>query len=129
VQKIMLGQVEIYLIDDDGIFFRAYAQEEFYFYNGDPEDRESPLTMALRHYYMENAPKTLLCRGFRTPGGRLLWESEWVTPYSEEAVVEIGECLFLTDESGERFTDEYTYEMLSRGEVPPEWRMLSRNRD
>ncbi|MGI6457959.1 MAG: hypothetical protein ACOX5R_20390 [bacterium] len=125
----MFGQVEIYLIDDYGIFFRAFAMRENYFYQGNPEDRKSPLSAALRHYYMENAPQTILCQGFDTPRGLLYWESEMVTPYSEDEVVEIGEHLFLIDDKGESFMDEYTYELLSRGIIPEDWEIISRERD
>lgn len=74
---------------------------------------------------MENAPKSILCKGYETPVGSLFWESELATPYGEEGIVEVGERLFLTDESGERFMDESIYEMLSRGAVPEDWYEIS----
>ena len=52
-----------------------------------------------------------------------------VTPYSEDEVVEIGEHLFLIDDKGESFMDEYTYELLSRGIIPEDWEIISRERD
>lgn len=118
---IMNEHVEIFCIDEEGILLRAFAQQETYYYIGDPEDDDSPLHAALRHFYSEEAPSTLLVRGYETPRGQLFWESEWATPFDDEGVVEIGERLYLVDDTGERFADDYIYELLSRGDVPEDW--------
>jgi len=117
----MNERAEIFLLDEEGILIRAYMEESLYFHDGEPDDEESPLMDALGNFYVEHAPATILCEGFETPGGMLLWESEMVSPSGEEGFVEIGERLFLVDDKGERFMDENAYEYLSRGEIPLGW--------
>ncbi len=117
----MNEHVEIFTIDEEGILFRAYVQEEYFLYDGDPEDHESPLSVALGLYYLREAPQTFKYKGFDTPGGMLVWQSELATPFAEDDCVDMGERLFLLDAWGERFTDELAYVQLAEGKIPPEW--------
>ncbi len=116
-------RVEIHSIDEEGILFRATMDEAYYYYEGDPEGFGSPLLVALGRYYIEKAPKTLVCLGFETPGGSLFWKSEMASPLSGESddKVEVGERIFLIDEHEERFNDEFAYDQLAKGNIPEEW--------
>ncbi|MEW6234033.1 MAG: hypothetical protein AB1656_01475 [Candidatus Omnitrophota bacterium] len=119
-------RVEIYLIDEDGVLLRAYCEEPLDDFEGEPDALDSPLSAALGLYYLRDAPKTLVCKGYETPGGPLLWRSEPVTPGGEDGCVEIGERLFLVDDWGERFMDEIAYELLAKGSIPEEWILIER---
>lgn len=122
----MFERAEVYIIDDEGIFLRAFTEEQVFFYDGDPEEIESPLMQALGEYYENHAAQTLLCRGFSTPLGDLFWESELVTPFGDDTDVEVGERLFLMSSDGDRMFDEYTYRMLTNGKIPTGWMKISR---
>lgn len=117
----MDAHVEIFWIDEQGILLRSHIEEEDYDFEGEPEDLESPLMAALGVFYHEEAPDTLLAKGFETPTGRLFWESEIATPCGEDDHIEVGERLFLVDDHYERLLDEHAYQWLSRGELPLGW--------
>ncbi len=122
----MKEQVDVFLVDDEGILLRAYTHEDNYLFRGDPDEDESPLMFALQYYYMEFAPDTILCKGYHTPSGDLFWQNEMASTYGDESLVEIGERLFLIDERGERFNDEYAYELLINEEIPEGWMAIPR---
>ena len=81
--------VEIFLLDEEGILLRAFIKKTFFFYDGDPEEDSSPLVTALKEYYLNDAPPSLLCKGFDTPGGILIWKSELASTYGDDNCVEI----------------------------------------
>lgn len=118
--------VEVFLVDEEGILLRSHMKPEFFFFDGDLEDPESPLMIALRQYYINDAPKTLMGMGFETPRGIMLWHSELASPFGDDEHLEIGERLFLADETGERFFDELAYDTLSNGRVPVGWELIAR---
>lgn len=120
----MTEQVDIFLIDEEGILIRTHVDQWEYWYEGEPEDLESPLMIALGIFYHENAPKTLVCRGYKTPGGKLLWQSESATPYGDDDHIEIGERIYLVDKHYVRFSDDHAYAMLAEGQIPNGWKML-----
>lgn len=118
--------VEVFLIDEEGILLRSHVEREFFFFDGDPEDPESPLMIALRQFYIREAPKTLMGMGFETPCGIMLWQSELASPFGDDEHLEVGERLFLTDETGERFSDELAYDTLAQGKIPVGWELIAR---
>jgi hypothetical protein len=122
----MNERVEIFLVDEEGILLRAYTEEAQYYYDGDPEEPESPLIEALKKYYKNHAPSTMMALGFETPAGTLIWQSELASPYGDDGFVEIGERLYLENAWGERVQDEYAYEDLAKGEIPVGWISISR---
>ena len=118
--------VEVFLVDEEGILLRSHMERDFYYFDGDPEDPDSPLMAALHNYYIFEAPKTILSMGYETPRGILFWESEMASPFGDDEHMEVGERLFLTDETGERFFDELAYDTLSQGKVPVGWELIAR---
>ncbi|MFB3786876.1 MAG: hypothetical protein ACE15F_10965 [bacterium] len=119
-------QVEVCYVDEEGILLRSYALKSVFFYEGDPEDSDSPLMQALQRYYRKSAPATLMSLGYETPRGVLTWQSEMASPFGEEDFVEIGERLFLVDEYNNRFLDEFAYEDLAKGQIPVGWELIPR---
>lgn len=125
----MYEHADIQLIDDEGILICSYTEESFFLYDGEPEDLESPLMLALTQFYAKNAKPTLLCLGYDTPSGDLFWESEFATPYEGDHKtprIEIGERLYLVTRDGERVYDELAYRALSEGTVPQGWSLIPR---
>lgn len=113
--------VEIYYVDKEGILIRASVENELFSFEGELEDLNSPLMLALGKYYYEDAPQCLVCKGFNTPTGTLLWQSELASPASDDTFLDIGERLFLVDIFDERFMDDYTYQILADGRIPSGW--------
>lgn len=122
----MSEEVEVFLVDEEGILLRSHIERDFYYFNGDPEDPESPLMIALRNYYIREAPRTLMGMGFETPRGIMLWHSEMASPFGDDEHLEVGERLFLADETGERFFDELAYDTIAQGRIPVGWELISR---
>lgn len=122
----MYERAEIFLIDDEGIVIRSYTDEAMFFYIGDAEEQESPLMHALAEFYVKHAEPTLMCWGYHTPSGDVLWESEMITPSTDAHEVDIAERLYLVTQGGERVYDEYAYRSLSAGEIPPGWTLIPR---
>ncbi|MGC9330132.1 MAG: hypothetical protein ACP5I1_21025 [Candidatus Hinthialibacter sp.] len=123
---MMNERVEIFLVDEEGILLRSHIEADLFFFNGNVEDPDSPLIIALRNFYIKNAPKTLMSMGFKTPGGVMYWQSEMASPFGDDEHIEIGERLFLTDESGQRFSDELAYDILAGGRIPIGWELIPR---
>lgn len=122
----MEERVEIFAVDEEGILLRSYIEEEYYLFEGEIDDPLSPLMAALGTYYLEEAPETMMCLGFDTPHGELIWQTEFATPYGDENYVELGERLFLVDRDDQRIYDELAYETLSVGKIPEGWILISR---
>jgi hypothetical protein len=121
----MNEKIEIFLVDEEGILIRVHMAEDLYDFDGDPEELESPLMLALGQYYHAQAPKTLLTKGFKTPSGILYWYSEVATPFGDDDDIEVGERLYLMDEYFQRFADEFAYISLSEGITPLGWSPLT----
>ncbi len=122
----MDGQVEIFLVDEEGIMLRSHIEDSYFFFDGELEDPESPLMRALQNFYVQDAPKSLMSMGFETPNGLLLWQSELASPFGDDEHVEIGERLFLINECDERIFDELAYDTLAQGKIPVGWELISR---
>jgi hypothetical protein len=122
----MDGQVEIFLVDEEGIMLRSHIDGSYFFYDGELEDPESPLMCALQNFYVEEAPQCLMSMGFETPNGMLLWQSELASPFGDDEHVEIGERLFLVDEKDVRIFDELAYDTLAQGKIPVGWELIAR---
>ena len=123
---VIKEQVEVCYVDEEGILLRSYSLKSVFFYEGDPEDAESPLIQALKRFYRQSAPATLMSLGFETPRGPLTWQSEMASPFGDDDFVEIGERLYLVDENQNRFLDEYAYEDLAKGLIPMGWELIPR---
>ncbi|MBN2328073.1 MAG: hypothetical protein JXR73_13055 [Candidatus Omnitrophica bacterium] len=122
----MNERVEVFLVDEEGILLRSHIESDCFFFDGNLEDPESPLMIALREFYIKDAPKTLMSMGFETPAGIMFWQSEMASPFGDDEHIEVGERLFLTDESGQRFFDELAYDILARGRIPVGWELIAR---
>ncbi len=119
-------QVEIFLVDEEGILLRSHMDNANFFFYGELEDTESPLMLALQDYYEQDAPESLMSKGFETLHGMLLWHSELASPFGDDDHIEIGERLFLVDENDERIFDELAYDTLAQGKIPVGWELISR---